>query len=317
MAAQHTYGIGVLDSTNSYDEDCNIIQPKYNNQKMNVCMAFLQSGILVTNPTGTIADVDLSVNNSSSEKNNSSTEMVYLSMTNNSSYNINVSRYGSNGSSIPYAYAWSTENMRFSTYNENEGIYYIRNRSDNTKYLNLSTNSSSPSYGSFNPADSKWVVKYSLTNNRYIVQSANNHDYGLTKGATNSYGYNVVASSTALTPDIVIYNNSDGSNTFVKKINNSNYALGVYNSSLKWRPMGGNLENAMRWDLVRNAYLRGDANMDGAINSFDATIALEIAAEMGASGFTTYSSASVFLADYNGNGVINSIDANLIYENYT
>lgn len=330
MAAAHTYGIGTLSDSNEYTESINFVQPKYNGTNINICMAYLQTDVSTTSPASTAENCDISLNyGSSSDKINSSTEMIYASMPSTSNYTLTIDRKSGTLSEISYGYAWSTDNTEFYQYRDEEGIYYLKN-AKSSKYLNMNNSTLAASQGSFSSTNSPWVLKYSYNNNKYTIQSANGTDKGLTLGSSLSGGYRAVGTTSTYTPSITMSQNPDGTYTFIQNRNGTKYALGIYSGSQSnnvvavWSPFTPKTSNSneptdksQKWYLSTLAYRKGDVNMDGAINSIDASAALSIGSQLGASGSTTYSNASLFLADYDNDGSVNSIDASIIMQNYT
>lgn len=330
MAAAHTYGVGTLSSSNGYTESINFVQPKYNGTNINICMAYLQTAVSTTSPAITAENCDISLNyGSSSDKINSSTEMIYASMPSTSNYTLTIDRKSGTLSKISYGYAWSTDNTEFYQYRDEEGIYYLKN-AKSSKYLNMNNSTLAASQGSFSSTNSPWVLKYSYNNNKYTIQSANGTDKGLTLGSSLSGGYRAVGTTSTYTPSITMSQNPDGTYTFIQNRNGTKYALGIYSGSQSnnvvavWSPFTPETSNSneptdksQKWYLSTLAYRKGDVNMDGAINSIDASAALSIGSQLGASGSTTYSNASLFLADYDNDGSVNSIDASIIMQNYT
>ncbi len=333
MAAAHTYGIGTLSDSNEYAENINFVQPKYNGTNINVCMAYLQTNVLTTSPASTADNCNLSLNYGNgvrvSTKTNSSTEMIYKTMPSTSDYILTINRKSGTSTEISYGYAWSTDTTEFYQYRDEEGIYYLKN-ANSSKCLNMNNSTLAASQGAFDSTSSPWVLKYSYSNNKYTIQSANETDKGLTLGSSLSGGYRAVGTTSTYTPSITMSQNTDGTYTFIQNRNGTKYALGIYSSSQNnnavamWSPFTPETSNSneptdksQKWYLSTLAYRKGDVNMDGAINSIDASAALSIGSQLGASGSTTYSNASLFLADYDNDGSVNSIDASIIMQNYT
>ena len=77
------------------------------------------------------------------------------------------------------------------------------------------------------------------------------------------------------------------------------------------------VKDSQKWILQAVCYMRGDVNKNGKIDDTDRSIVLQIAAQIGANGTTSYNNISVFLGDYDDNGKINSSDATLIAANKT
>lgn len=331
MVAAHTYGIGVLSEENEYTESINFVQPKYNGTNINVCMTYLQTNALPTSPASTADNCNISLNYGSgvqvSNETNSSTEMIYKTMPSTSDYNLIINRVSGTAAKISYGYAWSTDNTEYYPYRDEENIYYFKN-AKSSKYLNMNNSTLAASQGAFNSTTSPWVLKYSYTNNRYTIQSANGTDKDLVFGSALSGGYRAVGTTSTNIPRILINQNLDGTYTFIQSKNGSKYALGINNGSQNdnavavWSPFipDENYEpsdESQRWNLSTLFYRKGDVNLSGTIDMNDTSTALSIASELGASGSTTYSNANIFLADYDNDGSINSIDVSFIMQNYT
>lgn len=274
IASQHSYGSGIL---NSSEISIPITQGKYGASNMNITMAYLQTGLSVIqgNPSGYADyDIELSSGNTTrtSSEANSSTEMIYTDLFSlNDNYTFKIEKYGSNTASDTYGYAWSTDQAKFRPTPEEEGIYYFRNKSTNNYMTKNSTYSycEQGSYAGNN--DQRWILKY-MGNNQYILQSGSGNAYGMKAGSSISGNHKHVtegnSSDSAL---ITVTYNEDGSYTFTQTISGTTYALGLYNNYVSWSPYNVNY-SSQKWYIESLQWRRGDVNMDGIINSTDASI---------------------------------------------
>ncbi len=107
---------------------------------------------------------------------------------------------------------------------------------------------------------------------------------------------------------------SDGTITFYNAIDDT--ALGVYNNStangatIAWSTYSAN-NNYQKWYLESVAFQRGDVNRDGSFSSADSTLVSQYISQS-----TTFSDLQQFLADVNGDSLINTKDVLAIIKLY-
>lgn len=284
IASQHTYGNGVLNASNNYERKVHFIQPSYESGYINFTVAYLQTNVPSGSASGVIDDYDLSVTNNGSTKysnrGNSSTELVYQSLSLDPNYEARIYKFSGNSDSVRYGYAWSTDNERFiNTYGE-EGIYYLKNYKS-SYYLSRDTSNNVAIQTSFsNSLNNLWVLDSLTTySNSYAIKSANILSNGLGVGnIISGISYYAIEGSGASVSSInVIYDKITGTYTFKRNVNGIEYALGINNQSTSsgayanWFPYSENNES-QKWYLETANYRSGDADYDGSITQYDATI---------------------------------------------
>lgn len=320
IISQHTYGNGILNSSNNYARILNIVQPNYNSSYMNFSMAYLQTNVPSESVPGTRDDYDLSITNNgstnTSNKGNSSTEMIYKTLSSEPNYQINIYKYSGNTSQVRYGYAWSTDKERyFNNYGE-EGIYYLKNyKSD--YYLSRDTSTHRAIQSAFNNSmNYLWVLdSLSSNSNSYAIRSANILSSGLGIGTTiSTSNYYAQEGSTASVSNIsVTFDDNTGTYTFKRTVNGSTYALGINGQSTSsgayanWSPYNSN-NASQRWYLETANYRSGDANHDGVMTQTDNTVVLQHITSI--SPITN--NLDKYLADATKDNVIDVSDAVLI-----
>lgn len=319
MVAQHSYGYGVFNSSTGYSKSIPIYQPLYGASNMNVSMAYLQTDVTAGSPS-TCDDYDISLTNPSltskySVKNPSASEMIYTAMSGtNNNYTLNISRFSGTMTEVKYAYAWSTDNMKFFPTRNETGIYRIRNSKSN-KYLSYSSNSNDITVEDYaNDASQYWIIDDDGGIYDY-VKSANGNDENIIKGVSISSGYYKASKSTNASY-LTLYNDGDGTFGFERFENFSGYRLGVYNNSTasgvlaSWYSLSHTNES-QKWYLEPIGIKCGDVDMDGEITNLDASIVLSYYVALSGSGINL-SNLQYYLADFNGNGVIDAVDSSAI-----
>lgn len=317
IVAQHSYGYGSLNSSNNYQREVQILQPKYGATNMNVSMAYLQTNVNAEN-TSNCDDYDITLSNSafsskkSSTNSNSSTEMIYTPLVSNNNYKLTIKKYRGTMENVRYGYAWSTDNTSFYPTRYEEGLYYIKNVKSG-KYLTMNNNTMNATQSDFTGASSQcWVLNVDSRVLRYYLQSADGTEKNLEIGnlITGEY-YKAIGSSDSTT--MYLFNNNDGTFSFERYTTNG-YRLGVYNNSLNnadasWYKR--DLSNlSQQWYLEPVGYKRGDVNMDGSITKSDADLALNIYSSLSTGSNVT--NIKKYLADYDGDGTLTPSDASAI-----
>ena len=129
--------------------------------------------------------------------------------------------------------------------------------------------------------------------------------------------YKAIGTNSSLGYTITLTDNEDGTYSINRKVESTTYCLGIQNQSSTsgaiavWS-LKNNNDASQKWFFDAVAYQRGDADVNGAINSSDASKVLEIAANIGSGNPTNYSNLQLFLGDYNRDGACNATDAALI-----
>jgi hypothetical protein len=275
IASQHSYGGGIL---NNNEINIPITQPKYGAENMNIAMAYLQDNISIfQNYAVTSNDYDMYLTSGNTTKSsvlsNSSTELIYTNLFSaNNKYNLKINKTSSSASNL-YGYAWSTDQAKFIPTLEEEGLYHLRNFDGN--YMISDPQNNRCVLGNYSSNyDRTWILKYNSSNGKYTLQSASGSSYGMTTGNTITGNYKHICEGTsANASQISIIFNDDGSYTFIQNFNGSVLALGKYMDKAAWCPYSSN-DNSQKWYLESLQYRRGDVNMDGSINTTDATIVL-------------------------------------------
>lgn len=305
IVAQHSYGYGVL---NNVDEYIHITQPAYESSNINLALSFLQDGDTSS------ADVDLYLYNNNgnplanSTASKSSTELIYCPLSSSvNNYKLNIHNYNSNINNINYAYAWSTDSAKFRNVLCDEGVYCLRNKSNN-KYMTCNNSTSQSSLADFaNTLNQSWIFLYNSTGN-FLVKSASGNKFGMKIGTTISGNYKHFSEGTENECSaIIVRKNSDGTVSFLQTYNNTSYALGIYSNYVAWSPYSAS-NTAQKWYMESQQWRRGDVNMDGYINQSDAEI---IRNHVNHTNDLTIN-VNKFLADANLNRVIDVTDVSYI-----
>ena len=320
IAASGNYGVRTLENASSY-QTINFVQPAYDSSSINFSIAWLRNNP-VEGATSNMVDLDLELYQGttflgSSEKDTSSTEMVYHTILPNDTgcYQAIINGYGSSGTSVKYAYAFSVSNAHFQnvtqelqngneTYYNNfvtEGLYFLRNKQSG-KYLSYGGGNlvMSDFSGSHSQA---WLIKDSKVKTDCLthgmLNAASNY-YGNFRYAlaTNGSGVNVSFSS------ITNNNDSHHDKTGAYKILNYNTgeALSYADSLAAW--FTSNSSSSQQWYIERAAYEKGDVDMDGKVTANDAQIILSVSANL-----TNINDIQMFLADIDGDDSITASDA--------
>ena len=311
IASQHSYGNGVLNATDDY---VHFVQPTYNSSKINIAMTFIQPGVSNSSNPVVINDCDLYVDNNNSTKmslnKNSSTEMIYSTLTNDDEYTLNVRRYSQGSTPIKYAYAWSTDNERFNENCEDEGIYFIRNKKS-SYYLTKNTGNNRCIQSAYNGSlNAMWVMDYITATGKYTVKNGNLTSYGLCLDSLISgNNYYVKDNTNNQVNPITIVCNNDKSYTFKQTVGNTTYALGINANSTSagayatWSPYSDTNES-QKWLLETANYRIGDVNTDGVINNDDVLMLQSVDAHL-----ITLDNIQSYLGDANKSDSINLADA--------
>lgn len=310
IVAQHTYGRGVLNSNNNFERTINFVQPSYNSQHINVSMAFLKKDT----PSNVLDNCDISLRNNNttsySQQSNSSTEVIYRALTSDKKYTLRI--YNTNTTNtINYGYAWSVNNTKFYPTNNKTGIYYIKN-SKSGKYLTSISNSSNVSVNSFTGATNQYWIIYNNTALNDRLVSATGTEKSIEKGnVINGNYFSAIKSNSP--SNLTLVSLGDDKYSFEKFESTNGYRLGVYSNSVSsgvaasW--YNKNLTNeSQQWYLEPVGYNVGDANMDGVINSADATFIMNYYASSG----TVLNNITKYLSDFNRDGIVDAVDASLI-----
>lgn len=325
IVAQHSYGFGELNSGNGYNRKVNILQPKYGATKMNVSMAYLHTNVPINQPS-LCDNYCLSLSNANysvpieSDMPVSSTEMIYTDLSNNSKYELEIKKNSGSMSNVKYGYAWSTDNTSFYPYNNEEGIYVLKNKKSE-KYLSMNDSTLNAYQSNYSSSNNQlWILKKDIVSGNYSLMSANGNDKNLEIGNNQSGSYYQATGSNTSTAMSLSLNN-DGSYSFNRIAQSNIFGLGILNNSTSsgaaasWSPYNS-INDSQHWYLEAVEYKKGDVNRDGVISAVDASIVMDIYSDI-ATQQDTSNNLDKFLADYDNNGHINSNDASAILSNQT
>ena len=319
IISQHSYGNGVLNSTNNYERTIKFVQPTYNSSNINISMAYLQNVDITSSATNSIDDYDIEVTNNGvlqrSLKPRSSTELIYKSLTSDQEYSMRIYKYSGNSSEVCYAYAWSTDNEKYYNNYDNEGVYYLKNYKSSYYLSRNTTNDIAYQTSYSNSMDSLWILDcISTPGDMYNLKNANITSNGLGSGASiNLTSYYAVDGNNASTSSInVIYDTKKGTYTFTRNVNGSIYALGIINNSTSsgsyaiWSPYSSN-NSSQKWYLETANYRLGDINFDGVISGNDKQMLRQYILNA-----VSLNNMQKYLSDVNNDNVVNVIDEMLI-----
>lgn len=315
IVSQHTYGNGKLTSNNNYERYVNFVQPSYNSSYINVSVAYRQTNVPSGSLPGAIDDIDIRLTNNGTYKisvdSNSSTEMIYDSLSSNQNYLLRIYKHSGNTATIPYAYAWSTNNERFNGNLKEEGIYYLRNYNSSLYLTKNSQNNRMTQQQHSTSMNTLWVFDYVSSTGKSTVKNAGITSYGLGLDSSignNSY-YAVDKSSSSSNPIQILRNSEHGYYIIEQVVNGVTYALGINNSSSTagsyaiWSPYNSS-NNSQKWYLESANYRIGDANNDGTIDNNDVTVVQSYDA-----GLVTLNNLQKYLSDVNKNDSVDLGDA--------
>lgn len=314
ITAQHNYGVCEVSSTNKY---INIVQPSYGASNINFSMAYLQTNASYTNSELFCDDYDLYITNNnttSSAEWYSSTEMVYRSLSSNPNYTLRIHKYS--GTSASIGYAWSTNDIRYFSNNDEEGIYFIRNaNSDKMIYMNTSDLNIYQNPISFND-NYMWILKKNPSGQNYTLKNGATYDYGVIKGsAYNNNNYYATGNNiSSISPVSILVDNISATNGTSRLVlpGQTNYFMQILGNSTSdnAQVMWGTLSTASsaRWYLERISYLSGDVNKDGCISSTDGQWISEYLLNL-----RTFNNIELYLADANKDDTVDMADAVWIY----
>lgn len=341
IAAQHNYGFGKINGTNSSRDDykvskINILQPKYGASNINVSLSYLrESTISGGHDTGSGVDVDTNYKDldlyvyegigtgtliGSSENYPSSTEMVYTSLSNTSNnYRFEVKKWDSTEYDPRYAYAWSTDNTRYrndepiKTNNHTVvGTYYIKNKNSN-KYLTIDENTNQLKQTTFNGSNpQQWIITYG-TNGNYQIRTVTGKGSIISNNAYNSTAsVNTSPNQVIFEFDLDAVHNDFDFNTFeISSTSNPSLSLGIQNSSMSDNAMVKWVDTAAStsddWYLEKIAYQKGDINIDGVVDSQDLLMFSQYL-----TGSITLNVLQAYLSDTNLDGTLNVFDRSII-----
>lgn len=325
IVCQNTYFVGSTENSSVFS---NIEQPPYGSTNMNVSLTWLSENCIADSShnsynltVGNNTNMSLSIYQNdikiiSSDLLYSSTELCYFPLSeNNSKYGIEI---GTDNQLVEYAYAWSIDNPFVSASISNEGIYFLRNASNDSiyaKYMNNANNSyqqaqinSVTSQNSL--VDSyKWIIKSS--NSGCSICSGEGM-YAKYLGISNVLnGTNYYSDMTSSEVNYTIINNNDGTKSVLDS--NENMILSFDGLYLVWEEYTGNVfSNNQKWYFDKANYLVGDANADGIIDGSDSLFIQRVLAHM-----TSPTIIQFYLGDVNKSGNLDILDAYLIPNLYT
>ena len=322
IISQGQYGYGTFSGA---EEARYFVQPPYGASHMNVSVTWLRNNTAsgdhtsVSNVTaGTQHNIHLQVYRGetlagSSALANSSTEMAYIPLSSTSTqYKLRLYKADStNTESVRYAYAWSTDNMRYnesaSTTPQDEpidGFFYIRNQ-NNGQYLTVNESTGQVTSAPFSGGrNQQWII-----------------------GKTDSYGYTTIKTRSLTYPgnlsraasgnnavidqdtEYLVYFSmfsSTGAHSITHGMQGIAYVhLQLVDGAFQWATYGA--PTNFQWHFERVGYQKGDVNLDGSLTVADATLIQQYALEM-----VTFNDDQLYLADLDNSGTITILDATLL-----
>ena len=322
IISQGQYGYGTFSGA---EEARYFVQPPYGASNMNVSVAWLRNNTAsgshnsVSNVTaGTQHNINLQVYRGetlagSSALANSSTEMAYIPLSSTSTqYKLRLYKADTtNTESVRYAYAWSTDNMRYnesaSTTPQDEpidGFFYIRNQ-NNGQYLTVNESTGQVTSAPFSGGrNQQWII-----------------------GKTDSYGYTTIKTRSLTYPgnlsraasgnnavidqdtEYLVYFSmfsSTGAHSITHGMQGIAYVhLQLVDGAFQWATYGA--PTNFQWHFERVGYQKGDVNLDGSLTVADATLIQQYALEM-----VTFNDDQLYLADLDNSGTITILDATLL-----
>lgn len=309
ITANGNYGYGIL--KNSDDSNMvNFFYSPYDATNVNVSMSWLNNADNSLKNERPNLDLMLSINSAEvkSENTSSSTEMlytnIYLSRNFDSEMDYTIRCYNkdyvfnSSSEEIKYGYAWCHNTEEYKVIEQYEGLYFIKNVATG-KYLTYD-----------------WENEQLLLNN-YVGHYHNDYDQfmAITKNSTGNYSIRdaftysdgIIANDTvaeygANSSDIKILQDEEGYYMFKVGSKYMSSNNGLCFESIE------DVTSANKWILEEVVYRQGDLDYSGVINNYDQNYLMSYI-----SGTYTPSNAELFLADMNGDGVLDVDDE---YEMY-
>lgn len=330
IICEGTYGIGRIRGNASVGIR-RFIMPSYNSSYMNISLTWLKENKYLDGSDHTDkykvevdeeVDLNLSVYLNSEpidSKNltNCYNEQNYFYLPENLNewnYEIKFNKTTSDyTNTVRYGYAYSV-NESYTVPLSDEGIYYIRNYASD-KYLTLNTSTNETFMSNFTGDNNQqWVLRG--TENDYEIYPAHYSasqkiNFGSQVGS-NPYYKSVLGTNdlnltlkswetdTTLEPDAYVFTSTSGGSNNIMSYTSS---TGIF-----VRSTTESVINMYRmWVLEDINYQNGDVNMDGAINTPDATLI-----KKGIANIITLSNAQRLLADANYDGKVSIQDATYI-----
>lgn len=329
IVANKQYGQRELSGSQDY---IYFVQPKYDGTKMNVSVAWNlpysevdQAGmtrqeIMAYNKQ--ICNIDMKVYKdggeliASSKLPNSSTEMAYIPLNNDTKeYKINVYKENCLSSSITYGYAWSTDDITYQIPSKT-GLYFIRNQHNN---LSLDVDTAGCLYqNSFTGNESqKWVVKkavkegcFKLLNDTCVGDVGFSSSYNSIPVPVKMVQSGVVAIEFKENDDDTIslnlYHPEYGFSCAVQPESGS----ATVGTKMAWANIS-ETNNLQRWYFSKVNYRQGDINQDGCINNSDYIQLCDCVENK-----NLYTESEKYLADMNRNNRLDEDDIALFAELY-
>lgn len=254
-----------------------------------------------------------------SEKGNSSTEMVYISSpAENTTYTIRINKENSAVDTVKVGYAWSFSEEQFHYADDYEGIYFIKNKNSG-KYLNYSSSLGIAQKTFSDSFYKRWVV-YKRTNENYTINNYVGETGCLDVDALVSGKYHSVTLDSENTANVSMQQVADGSVIITKTTNGAIYQLCILDNSTSnnaqavWKRIdsAADIEMNQLWFFEPICYQVGDIDMDGSIDADDARTVLQYSAGMGDLGSSSLKNVLLYLADADSDGQITAADSRLI-----
>ncbi len=251
-----------------------------------------------------------------SELDNSSTEMVYITSPTAAIYTARINREDSSTEAVKVAYAWSFDEEQFQYSGDFEGVFYLKNKQSGyyLDYLSSTGYTQKPiSVGD----TQKWVV-WQSSNGYYTIKPFSGNTECIDINTLVSGKYYSINFESSDVADISIQMNNDGSVTVNNVTGGSQYLLSVLNNStsanaqIVWKKFDSisDVELSQCWYLEPICYQVGDVDMNGQIAAADSRTALNYSA--GSTSYGDMTNIKEYLTDANSDGLITAADSRLI-----
>lgn len=321
ITANGWYDYGTIEEGTS--ESIKFYQPPYDSTGLNVSVAWNRNvgkntdGYSYTKRNN--LDISLYKNGNltnTSSNYESSTEMIYTTHSDNVStpnflygneigYELKIDYINDNtdnsSAEVSYGYAWSQDTDKYIYNTGYDGLYFIKNLSNNN-YLHYDVDNNRLLLRNFNgDFFDSYEELFLLTRDvayKYFVSSAFsylNNDEGFISNGLAVNGNNAIYSETPVA--ITINRNFQDEYTLYADSKFLNY-----NSGIKWDYLETTPDNEF-WTFEKVIYRKGDMDFNGVINNYDYEYLVDCLSDL-----YIPSNAEKYLADMNGDQVINSYD---------
>lgn len=308
--------------------EINIVQPKYNAQKMNVSIVWMQQNIVISEdemfyPGTSISDSsahNLSLNLyenettlfASSNLQKSSTEMVYVPLNNViNKYRIKINGDSTKNSDVMCAYAWSTNKMYYHTPTI-LGIYRFKNYL-NTLYLDMSS-AGEIFQNSFNDSKTQeWIINKSINNSDKFIMINGSSDEYVSQGISTEINVPAEVKNTYSEIGIVdkgeyfwIYKENEDDELYLQPVSQ------IASIGMRTCWSGFSLNQSQMWLTEKVNYLCGDMNQNGVLEAIDGQMIQQYVVQL-----ISFSETQKYLADVDGDGIITVSDAKKVFDRIT